>query len=92
MAREEGRAALDSFFESCERHAKLGRTFLSDLKNVSLVSHIRNPDEIRDFFLQTYEMVLAVASEVKFFEVKLDEFAPAVAMTKVSDVRYYSGM
>jgi hypothetical protein len=33
-----------------------------------------------------------VASEVKFFEVKLDEYAPATPMTRLSDIRHYSGM
>ena len=56
------------------------------------VSCNSTPDEIRDLFLQGFDMVTAVTSEVKFFEVKLDEYAPSVPMTKVSDVRYYSGM
>jgi hypothetical protein len=92
LAREEGRADVDKFFKTCEEHAKAGREILRDLKAVGLVWRIGTPDEMRDIFLQTYEMILAVASEVKFFEIKLDEFAPAVAMTKVSDVRYYLGM
>jgi hypothetical protein len=71
---------------------KAGREILRDLRGVGLNSRIGSAIEVRDIFLQTYDMILAVASEVKFFEVKLDEFAPAVAMTKVSDVRFYSGM
>ena len=92
VAREEGRAAVDRFFQTCERHAKAGRQILKDLRGVGLASHIGTAGKIRDVFLQTYDLILSVASEVKFFEVKLDEFAPAVAMTKVSDVRFYSGM
>lgn len=48
--------------------------------------------EITDLFMQGYDLVLAITSEVKFFEVKLDEYAPAVPMTKISDVRSYSGL
>ena len=50
------------------------------------------PHEIRDLFLQGYEMVVAVTSEVKFVEVKLDEYAPAVPLIKLSNVRSYSGL
>ncbi|KAI6101305.1 hypothetical protein F5141DRAFT_1066044 [Pisolithus sp. B1] len=39
-----------------------------------------------------FDLLGAVLAEVKFFEVKLDEYAPAVPYSKVSDARYYSGM
>lgn len=69
-----------------------GRDILKDLKFVASVSGNSMPDEIRDLFLQGYDMVIGVASEVKFFEVKLDEYAPATPMTKLSDICHYSGM
>jgi len=43
-----------------------GRDILKDLKFVPLVSGNSMPDEIRDLFLQGYDMVIGVASEVKF--------------------------
>ena len=92
VAQEDGQAAVDKFFETCEHHAKAGRQILRDLRDVALDSHISSTTEVRDMFLQIYDMILAVASEVKFFEVKLDEFAPAVTMMNVSDIRFYSGM
>ncbi|KAI5982468.1 hypothetical protein EDD15DRAFT_2377761 [Pisolithus albus] len=45
-----------------------------------------------DTFLQIFDLLEVVLAEVKFFEVKLDEYAPAVPYSKVSDARYYSGM
>lgn len=87
-----GQTAVDHFFTECEQHAKEGRDILHDLKFSAAVSCNSTPDEIRDLFLQGFDMVTAVTSEVKFFEVKLDEYAPSVPMTKISDVRYYSGM
>jgi hypothetical protein len=91
-AREEGQDAIDHFFHNCETRAMQGRDILKDLKFMAAVSCNGTSDEIRDLFLQGYDMVIGVASEVKFFEVKLDEFAPAIPMTKLSDIRHYSGM
>ncbi|KAI6097337.1 hypothetical protein EDD16DRAFT_1522540 [Pisolithus croceorrhizus] len=39
-----------------------------------------------------FDLLEAVLVEVKFFEVKLDEYAPAVPYSKVSNARYYSRM
>ena len=69
-----------------------GREILRDLKLVALVSCNSTYDEIRDLFIQGFEMAIAVTSEVKFFEVKLDEYAPATPMSKLSDIRRYSCM
>jgi len=92
VAREEGRVAVDEFFEACDKHAKAGREILMCLRAIGLSTRIGTVAEMRDIFLQTYDLVLAISSKVKFFEVKLDEFAPAVPMTKMSDIRYYSEM
>jgi hypothetical protein len=37
-------------------------------------------------------MIMAVVSEAKFFEIKLDEFAPAVPFTQISSVCHYTGV
>jgi hypothetical protein len=92
-AREEGQDAIGHFFfHNCETHAMQGMDVLKGLKFVAPVPCNSTPDEVRDLFLQGYDMVIGVASEVKFFEVKLDEYAPAIPMTKLSDIRHYSGM
>jgi hypothetical protein len=67
-----------------------GRDILKDLKFVASVSCNSTPDEVRDLFLQGYDMAIGVVSEVKFFKVKL--YAPAIPTTKLSDIRHYSGM
>jgi hypothetical protein len=90
--RRGGQPAVDHFLMECERHAEEGREILHDLKFVAAVSCNSTHDEIRDLFLQGYDMTIAVMSEVKFFEVKLDEYAPAVPMTKISDRRYFTGV
>jgi hypothetical protein len=91
-AREAGSKAIDKFFLDCDTHVQEGRDILRDLKFVAQVSCNNTPDEIRDLFLQGYDMMIAVTSEVKFFEVKLDEYAPAVPSTKLTNIRSYSSI
>ena len=91
-ALERGQAGINEFFEYCELHVQRGRDILRDLKFAANVSCNNTPDEIRDLFLQGYDMVISVASEVKFFDVKLDEFAAAVSSSKLTDIRDYTGM
>jgi hypothetical protein len=87
-----GQPSVDHFFIECEEHAKEGRRILYDLKFVAAVLCNSTHAEIRDLFLQGYDMAIAVTAEAKFFEVKLDEYAPAVPMTKLSEIRYFAGM
>jgi len=87
-----GQPTVDHFLMECEQHAAEGREILHDLKFAAAVSCNSTHDKIHNLFLQGYDMVIAVMSEVKFFEVKLDEYAPAVPMTKISDSRYFAGV
>ena len=91
-AREDGQKAVNRFFLDLETHVREGWDILTDLKFVAEVSVNNTADEIRDLFLQGYGMVMTVALEVKFFEVKLDEYAPAVPSTQMCNIRHHSGM
>jgi hypothetical protein len=91
-AREKGRMVVDRFFLDLEEHAQEGRNLLRELKFVAEVSCNNTPDEIRDLFLQGYDMVITVTSEVKFCEVKLDEYAPAVPSTQMTNIRSHAGV
>jgi len=91
IAREEGQGHVDKFFCACEEHVVSGWEILKDLKFVASVSCNSTHDEIRDLFLQGYEMVIATALEVKFFDMKLQQYAPAISTAKISDIRMYSG-
>lgn len=91
-ARNEGHCAVDAFFECWVKHVKEGRKILLDLKFAAELRVDSTFDEIRDLFLQGYEMVVGVTSEVKFFEVKLDEYCPATPSTQCSDLRCYTDL
>ncbi|KAI6150233.1 hypothetical protein EDD17DRAFT_1513586 [Pisolithus thermaeus] len=45
-----------------------------------------------DTYLQIFDLLEVVLSEAKFFEIKLDKYAPAVPYSQVSNARYYSGI
>lgn len=92
VAREGDREDLDDFFAECEGHASNGRDILQNIRFAAAGSCNNTMGEITDLFMQGYDMVIAITSEVKFFKVKLDEYAPAVPMTKISDVCSYSGL
>lgn len=79
---------MDTFFNICEDHVQTGREILSDLRKIS-VGYCRNGRVKKDKFIQIYDMLTIVLSEVKFFEVKLDEYAPSIPDSRLSSVRYY---
>lgn len=86
--RESACRAVDDFFSLCETHAQAGRDILGDLRNLVL-AYCRSRRAQKDRFLQLYEMLEVVLSEVRFFEIKLDEYAPSIPDSRLSSVRYY---
>ncbi|KAG0693900.1 hypothetical protein DFH29DRAFT_881109 [Suillus ampliporus] len=87
-AQEKGRRTTDEFFAHCEDHVCKGRVILCDLQ---LLAHHPNkgPMQMKDMYIQMYDLMSLVLTEVIFFEVKLEEYAPAVPLSKVSEVQYY---
>ncbi|KAI5991404.1 hypothetical protein EDD15DRAFT_2132219, partial [Pisolithus albus] len=89
-ARKKGLASTDHFFKECEIHAREGHRFLHLLRWLTSTTRSTQWGCQRDTYLQIFDLLEVVLAEVKFFEVKLDEYAPAVPYSKVSDARYYS--
>ncbi|KAG1871808.1 hypothetical protein DFJ58DRAFT_652397, partial [Suillus subalutaceus] len=79
---------VDTFFSICEDHVQSGREILSDLRKIA-VGYCRNGRVMKDKFIQIYDMLTVILSEVRFFEVKLDEYAPSIPASRLSSVRYY---
>ena len=61
------------FHKGVKYHVQEGRDLLNKLKFLGEVSCNNTPNEIRDLFLQGYDMAIAIALQVKFFEVKLHQ-------------------
>ena len=89
QSREQGRVALDKFFTDCEQHAREGRQLIQSLRCTARQGILGQRERIRDAFLQIYDLLSTVLSEVKFFETKLEEYAPAVPSTKITSLRHY---
>lgn len=92
LPRQEAKEQLDDLFVDWRMHARDGRELLKRVKSLTLyLDHTdRSPTELQALFLDGYNMVTTVLSEVKFFELKLDEFAPLQnRATACSTVRYY---
>ncbi|KAG1760640.1 hypothetical protein EDD22DRAFT_848374 [Suillus occidentalis] len=88
LAQDRGNCAVSRFFDQCEQHTSGGRALLADLKRIAYAP-CSNGRQARDRCIHLYDLVFDVLSEVKFFEVKLDEYAPAVPLSRLSSTRYY---
>ena len=81
---------LDEFFEELDEHAREGRNILKELRYAGAGACVGEYGVFVDLFVQGFDMAIDITSEVKFFEVKLDEFAPFVPATVQSKIRYMS--
>ncbi|KAG2054955.1 hypothetical protein BDR06DRAFT_883270, partial [Suillus hirtellus] len=66
-----------------------GRAILHDLQLLAHHPLSKAPKQVKDMYIQIYELLSVVLMEVFFFELKLDEYAPAVPLSKLSEVQYY---
>jgi hypothetical protein len=70
-------------------HTREGRDILTGVKYAGSGSCDEEYGVLMDLFVQGFELAVCLTSEIKFFEVKLDEFAPATPIDSLSDVRKY---
>ncbi|KAF7976959.1 hypothetical protein HWV62_5020 [Athelia sp. TMB] len=79
---------VNEYFIRLERHTIAGRNLISQIQGLGdLRTSTVDPDLIRDMFLQGFDLLTVVLAEVKFFEVKLDEYAPTIPAKHVSSIR-----
>lgn len=81
---------LDEFFNELDEHTEIGRDILKELRYAGAGTCVGEYGVFIDLFVQGFDMAVDIASELKFFEVKLDEFAPVVPTTVESKIRYIS--
>ncbi|KAH7905209.1 hypothetical protein BJ138DRAFT_1018027, partial [Hygrophoropsis aurantiaca] len=92
-ARQQGPVEIDRFFSGCEYHVKKGRIILNQLRLFIQAPRKDNEADTIDVIIQAHDLSLEVLSELRFFEVKLDEYAPVVSLEKkICEVRYYDSM
>ncbi|KAH7908463.1 hypothetical protein BJ138DRAFT_1103478 [Hygrophoropsis aurantiaca] len=90
-SREKGLDGVNRFFSECEKHTREGRQILRDIKKVSQGSWKGGETSIREQVICLHDLVLEVAREVKFFELKYNDYNPVVPIWKVSELRYHDG-
>ncbi|KAH7904898.1 hypothetical protein BJ138DRAFT_1106432 [Hygrophoropsis aurantiaca] len=76
----------------CEHHVKRGRILLGHLRSFIQSPRNQKQPDIIDQFIQAYDLSMELLSELRFFELKLDEYAPAVSSECLSEARYYDTM
>ncbi|KAL4066598.1 hypothetical protein J3A83DRAFT_4077345, partial [Scleroderma citrinum] len=81
QAREKRWGSVDQFFNECETHACIG---------CCLICGLRQLDKLCDTFLQIFDLLITVVSEVKFFKVKLHEYVPSNPLSTCSNVHMYT--
>lgn len=79
---------LNDYFIHLECHTVAGRHLVTEIQGLGdLRTNTTDPDTIRDMFLQGFDLLSLTLAEVKFFEVKLDEYAPTIPAKHVSSLR-----
>lgn len=74
-ARDRGPKAVEQLFTSFEGHTGYGRGMLEELKGVGHMSQCVRDSSwlVRDFFLQSFDLLSCIMSELKFIEIKIEE-------------------
>ncbi|KAL4072345.1 hypothetical protein V8B97DRAFT_1870408, partial [Scleroderma yunnanense] len=93
-AREKRWGSVDQFFKECETHAHIGCHLIHGLRQlVQELCHSRGfQDKLCDTFLQIFDLLVAVVSEVKFCKVKLHEYVPSNPLSTCLDVPMYTAV
>ena len=87
----ESQVAVDEPLVELAEHAHQGRDILTEIKYAGSGRCNEEYGVLMDLFVQGFELVVGLMSEIKFFEVKLDKYAPATAFKSLLDVHKYHG-
>ncbi|KAG1724203.1 uncharacterized protein EDB91DRAFT_1062948 [Suillus paluster] len=79
-AQDQGSGSVNDFFSQCKAHTTDGQQLLNELKHIAYSPC--NGRLARDKCIQLHDLLSVVLSEVRFFEVKFDEYAPAVPLSR----------
>ncbi|KAI6000451.1 hypothetical protein EDD15DRAFT_2122773, partial [Pisolithus albus] len=84
-----GQLASDTFFSQCEAHVEGRRWLLCPLRSITCKGFRGMGYKVVDSYEQVFDLLTSLLTELRFFEVKLDEYAPISPMSRVSEARYY---
>ncbi|KIK15664.1 hypothetical protein PISMIDRAFT_114772 [Pisolithus microcarpus 441] len=84
-----GRHATDVFFSQCGAHVEDGRRLLWLLRSMTRKGFRGMSHRVADSYEQVFDLLTSLLIELRFFEVKLDEYAPISPLSRISESRYY---
>src|SRR5882724_9988147 len=73
----ESQVTVDELFIQLAEHTHQGRIILTEVKFTGSGRCDEEYGVLMDLFIQGFKLAVGLTSEVKFFKVKLDKFAPA---------------
>lgn len=88
-AQGRGQLATDSFFSQCEAHVEEGRRLVWILRNIACKGFRGMGYRAADLYEQVFDLLTSLLTELRFFEVKLDDYAPISPLSQISEARYY---
>ncbi|KAI6022455.1 hypothetical protein PISMIDRAFT_11002 [Pisolithus microcarpus 441] len=88
-AQDRGRLTSEAFFSECEAHVEGGRRLLCLLRSIMRKGFRGTGYKVADSYEQVFDLLTSLLTELRFFEVKLDEFAPISPLSRISEARYY---
>ena len=88
-AQGSGQRATDSFFSQCVDHVEEGRQLVWLLRSITCKGFRGVGCRVSDLYEQVFNLLTSLLTELRFFEVKLDEYAPVFPLSRISEAHYY---
>ncbi|KAI6041991.1 hypothetical protein EDC04DRAFT_2564849, partial [Pisolithus marmoratus] len=88
-AQGRGQLATDLFFSQCEAHIEEGRQLIWLLRSITCKGFRGVGHKAADSYEQVFDLLTSLLTELHFFEVKLDDYAPISPLSRVSEACYY---
>ncbi|KAI6023604.1 hypothetical protein BKA83DRAFT_4125142 [Pisolithus microcarpus] len=88
-AQREGQLVTDLFFSQCEVHVEEGRQLIWLLRSITCKGFRGVGYRVTDSYEQVFDLLTSLLTELHFFEVKLDDYAPISPLSQISEARYY---
>ena len=73
----------------CADHIEEGRQLLWLLRSVTHKGFRGVGCKVLDLYEQVFDLLTSLLTEIRFFEVKLDEYAPVFPLSRISEAHYY---
>jgi len=88
-AQDSGQHAIDTFFSQCAVHVEEGRQLVWFLRSITRKGFWGVRYKVSDLYEQVFNLLTSLLTELQFFEVKLDEYAPVFPLSRISEAHYY---